>query len=149
MNDSNCETAADFEDPCRFAHRTRHVVDVLKRQERDGEVDSSVCEWQIGGVGLEELELGAQLASRGYHFRGGIDSDHAVTHCSEVSTQPAFAASDVESDAARRRHDFEETIPMKLPIAVVTRLSGPANPVVGVLLPCLAQHCDKSARARS
>ena len=47
MNDSYYETPAEFEDPRRFAHGTAHVVDVLKRHERDREIGRASCRERV------------------------------------------------------------------------------------------------------
>jgi hypothetical protein len=148
VDDSDDQLAARFEDAPQLSYRAGHIVYVLQRHERDSEVDCFVFKRQIRGVGLDELELGAEGSRGRNHFRRRIDPDDSVSLRGEVTADPTLSAAEVQCPATCWRHELEESIPMKSPVAVVTRFACPANPVLRVALPRLSQHRDKVCPSR-
>src|SRR5262245_66524961 len=140
MHDRKRELAARLEDTGKLVCRARHLVAINRGHERDCEVDRLVLDGHIGGVRLDELELGAELTSSRYHLFRRIDPDNVVPARGEIAAQPSLPAADVECEPSRSRHELEEPISMKSPVTVVARLARPADPGFRIALPGMAQH---------
>jgi hypothetical protein len=62
-----------------------------------------------------------------------------MTRGPKVTRDPTFSAADVDRESTCLRQRRQECLPMEAPVAVMSRLPGPPNPVGSLLLPRLAK----------
>ena len=71
--------------------------------------------------------------------RRAVDRGNPVASSLEVARQSTLAAPDIERAARCWRKQQEKPVSMKTPVAVMSRLSRPGDPVSRLGLPCVSQ----------
>ena len=94
--------------------------------------------------------LGSASRAARDHRLGRVEPDGAVPELLQVASHPPFAAADVDRQATGSGDEFEETVAMKPPVAVVSGLPRPADPVGRVSLPGIPEvhHGSLTVEAR-
>ena len=134
MHDGEAEAAAGLEHPRRLADRAGRVVDVLQGHERDRRGRRT----RRGREGRRRRRGASRSTGPPLVPPSTIEGEpsSATTECPsafEVAREAAFAAADVEGQAARRRQQVEELVAVVLPVAVVTRRPEPGDRRRGAL----------------
>jgi hypothetical protein len=102
------------------------MVDVLQAHEGHGTVRGGVGHRQRGGITGSHLPGSAGNADGGRdHRRRGVNPEDPVTEPGQVTREPAFPASDVQSQPSRRGNQREECLAVETPVAVMARRAGP------------------------
>src|SRR5919108_649402 len=135
MHDGCHEPAARLQDPRQLANCAGHVVHVHQSHERDDEIGRAVLERQLRSIRLDVLAVGIRLPRGRDQRRRRVDADHPVAERAQVARHPTLAAPDVQRQPARGRERRQQGFAVEAPIAVVTRLARPPDPVRRLRLP--------------
>jgi hypothetical protein len=137
--DRDTEVAAGIEHPRGLVHDALQIVQVHQHHERDDEIARAVLDRKRARVRLRDLEQRLSFTGGFHERRRRVERANVVAALLQVPCQSALTTADVESQAARRRQQFEKAVAVEAPVGVVTRLACPMRPVGGVTFPVFAQ----------
>ena len=146
MRDAGGEPAAHLQDPRDLPNAAPEVVEVHQDVVRDDEVEGTVGEGQVGGVGhpvvADRIRRGGQRHERG----GAVDADRVVPEPSEVPADAPLATADLERRPSGRRKKFHE--PWRVfRVGVRIRTTREPGPCQRVRFPVLSvAHVDRMVR---
>jgi len=139
VHDSDAEVAARLKHTCNFPHRSRHVVDVVKRHEGNGQIRAGFLEWKGCRVSLADIYRRVEFLRRSNKSRRRIHADNLMAEPFQVTGKPTFATAYVEGPPSGSGQEVKEQIAVISPIAVVARGTGPRDPLPGVSFPALTK----------
>jgi hypothetical protein len=105
MHDGEAQPSAADEDPGGLPNRTRHVVDVLERHERDREVGTGVGRGQRRRVGDGDTLCYLSLGRETSQGRRTVEPDDAVASLFQRAPDAPLTAADVDGEPAGWRND--------------------------------------------
>ncbi len=124
-----------------------HLVNVLEAHEGHCAVGHRVSKRECGSITQHDGTPRTRVGRSGHgHRPRPIDPNDLMTKTRQITPDTAFAAANVERQTPRGRHQWQKRVPVKPPIAVMTRRPRPGDPIVGVGLPRVRAslpHCAK------